>query len=95
MKTTVNNLNWRLPVCHAVTQNQILVIFKPPKDADISLGDELEVDLEKLDQEQEIINLSNGSEYKIAVKSNNVHDLRLPSGYGKSRFPNLSRRLES
>ena len=92
MKASVVKLNLYLPTCEARTRNDIIISFCPPVDGSIKLSDELELDLERLDIEQNVLNLRTGQTIRLKVEKQNVHDLRLPGGHGTSRFPALDRR---
>ena len=94
MKASVVKLNFRHRAAsvQAVTKNHIAVAFSVPLDASISLSHNLELDLEKLDVEQSITNLTIGQLLRIRIASNDVHDLTLPVGHGTSRFPSVDRR---
>lgn len=92
MQATVKKLNLSLPYCDAETSNEILVVFKPPTNGNLALGDVLDIDLTILDEEQEIKNLTKDKEFTILVKRNDIHDLRLPPSHGTSRLPSLERR---
>jgi hypothetical protein len=92
MKASVVKLNLYLPVCEARTRNDIIIAFRPPVDGSIALSDELEFDLERLDTEQDVLNLRTGHKIRLKVEKQNIHDLRLPGGHGTSRFPSLDRR---
>ena len=94
MQATVQKVNLSLPYCDAKTPNDILIVFKPPFDAIPHVGDILDVDLMTLDQEQTITNLNQDQKYRITIKSNDLHDLRLPASHGSSRFPSVERRLD-
>jgi hypothetical protein len=87
-------INWSLPTCSARTQNEILVAFKPPVEKGLSLADVLEIDLECLDAPQQVSNITTGKKFAVVLKSNDVHDLRLPMKHGGSRFPSAERRRE-
>jgi len=92
MIAKVVKLNKSLPVCEAATENDILVVFKPPTANSINLSDILDIDLDKLDISQTAKNLTQKDSIELFIKSNDVHDLRLPSGHGTSRFPDSKRR---
>jgi len=94
MRAIVQKVNLSLPYCDAKTANDILLGFKPPLDAPPRVGDILDVDLLTLDQEQTITNVSQDQEYRIAIKSIDLHDLRLTASHGASRFPSVERRME-
>jgi hypothetical protein len=84
-------INWLLPTCSARTDNDILVAFRPPSQKGLSLSDTVEINLERLNVPQEITNLTTGSKFVVAIKDNDVHDLRLPMKHGGSRFPSIDR----
>jgi hypothetical protein len=92
MKATVVKLNLYLPSCEALTGNEIIIAFRPPVDGSIRLSDELDFDLERVDTEQDIVNLRTGQAIRVKVEKQNVHDVKLPGGHGTSRFPALDRR---
>ncbi len=94
MKATVIALNAVLPTCSARTKNDILVVFRPPLGAQIDLDDILVFDLLALDQVQSVENLTKLQHIAVEVRSHDIHDLRLPSGHGTSRFPSDERRKE-
>ena len=91
MKATVMMLNLHLPVCRAETENRIGFAFSPPLDRSISLSDKLEVDLEQLDVEQDVKNLTTGKLVRLKIASQDVYDLNL-RGRNPDRFPTLERR---
>lgn len=93
MKASVIKLNFYLPIGEARTGNDIIIAFLPPTDGTVSLSDELELDLTRLDVEQDAINLTTGKPVRLKIEMQNVHDLRLPGGHGTSRFPSLARRM--
>ncbi len=92
MKATVVMFNSHLPTAQALTGNSIAVAFRPPLDGSIALSHELDLDLENLDVEQVVTNLTTGQPLRLRIATHDVHDLRLPSGHGTSRFPSLERR---
>lgn len=92
MLAKVVKLNKSLPVCEAATENDILIVFKPPTENSINLSDILNIDLDQLDRSQIAINVTQEHPIELFIKSNDVHDLRLPSGHGTSRFPDSKRR---
>ena len=95
MRAVVQKLNLSLPYCDAKTENEILVVFRPPTDIPPQLGDVLDIDLQILDSEQTIRNVTQDTSHRIIIHSNDIHDLRLPGGHGTSRFPSLQRRIEA
>ena len=74
------------------TTTDILIVFRPPVNAQVDIGDVLQVDLEALDQIQEAQNLTKNTRLAVELRSHDVHDLRLPSGHGAARFPTDERR---
>jgi len=95
MQATIQKLNLSLPYCDAKTATDILVVFRPPTTPPLQLGDIIDVDLFQLDAEQMIYNVSRGFSFRAIIKSNDIHDLRMPGGHGTSRFPTVERRSES
>jgi hypothetical protein len=92
VKATVSTFNPSLQYCDAITENQISVVFKPPLDGSVKVGDVLDVDLEKWDIPQSVRNLTTGTTIQIRINRNDMHDLRLSAGHGTSRFPSAERR---
>jgi len=95
MKATVIALNAALPTCSARTKSDILIVFRPPSGAQVDIDDILEFDLLALDQVQCVQNLTKRLDIAVEVRSHDIHDLRLPSGHGTSRFPSNERRKEA
>jgi len=96
MQAKVHVINPNLPISdqvyyEALTANEILFVFSLPKPIFLKLGDILEIDQFGLDNPQTIKNLTSGHDFQVVIKSNNVHDLRLPGGHGTSRFPAIGR----
>ena len=94
MHAIIQQLDENLPYCDAKTATDILVVFRPPASPALRLGDVLDVDLFQLDREQTIHNVSHGFSFPAVIKSNDIHDLRMPGGHGTSRFPSVARRSE-
>jgi len=92
MTAVVVSLNASLPTCSARTQNDILVVFRPPQGVRIDVGDVLDFDLFALDRVQDVENTTKRERIAIEVRSHDIHDLRLPSAHGTSRFPSDERR---
>jgi hypothetical protein len=76
----------------AKTENNILIVFSRPLDGSLSLSDQLDIDLEQLDREQDVTNLTTGKIVRLTIKKMDVHDLSLPMRHGRSRFPSSVRR---
>lgn len=95
MKATVVKLNFNYPTGEARTANDIVVAFRPPLDGSVSISDQLEINLELLDTEQDVVNLTKGRTVRLMIESQNLYDLRLPGGHGIRRFPSLERRRGS
>ena len=79
-------------VVQAVATNGVAIAFAEPEGAALRLSDVLAVDLEIIGVEQLVANLTTGRPFKLALPERDVHDMRLPSGHGTSRFPSLARR---
>ena len=77
--------------CRVQLGNDILVVFQEPAAVPLALGDSLWFHDLKLDATVLVQNLSQRVEFEAYVASNNVHDLRLPSGHGTSRTPSIER----
>ncbi len=75
----------------AVTANEIMVRFLLPVGTQVSLSDEFDFDLERVDCEQDVPNLTKGTTHRVRVEEQNIGDSRLPGGH-VSRFPSLERR---
>jgi len=76
----------------ARTANEILIVFSLPNRDAVSVGHELEVDLEHTDHVQDVPNHTTGKTVAINIAKNDIHDLRMPMRQGGSRFPSSDRR---
>jgi hypothetical protein len=94
MRAVIQKLDLNLPYCDAKSAQEILFVFRPPSKELLHVGDIIELDALALDASQEILNVSTGEKFAVKIYKNDVHDLRLPSGHGKSRFPSRERLLE-
>jgi hypothetical protein len=74
----------------ALTANELLFVFSAPTGR-FNLGDSLELDIGLIDMPQAPKSSSTGASVEVVIKSNDVHDLRQPSGHGSSRFPSKER----
>lgn len=92
MLARVVKINTDSPTAQAVTDNEIAIAFRPPLDGSLSLADQLDLDLNVLDTEQDVLNLTTGKKLRLRIEKQNVHDLRLPGGHGTTRFPSQDRR---
>jgi hypothetical protein len=90
-KVTVLNISFQL--ARAQTENDLAFSFRMPRDAELTMSDEIEVDLEQLGREQDAVNHSKGKRFKLKIEPFNVQDLKHPH----TRFvpPNLARRRGS
>jgi hypothetical protein len=91
MRATIQKLNMSLPYCDARTAHDILFIFRPPTTGLLHVGDIIELDPDVLDAPQKALHVATGERFPIEIHKNDVHDLRLPSGHGTSRFPSPER----
>lgn len=91
MRATIQKLNMGLPYCDARTANDILFVFRPPASGLLHVGDIIELDPHILDAPQTAFHMPTGENFSIEIHKHDVHDLRLPSGHGKSRFPTPER----
>jgi hypothetical protein len=76
----------------AVSDNGIVVQFPEPLGMSFHLQEVLSVDLELVDVEQKVTNISTGAAFPLVIPRRDVHDVRLPMAHGSSRFPSLARR---
>ncbi len=90
MKARVKVLNPTFRMARAETTNDLAISFRLPKEGSIELSDELDLDLERLDTEQEARNLTKGQAVRLKIDSFNVMDLRLRDS--RIEVPSLSRR---
>jgi hypothetical protein len=95
MRATIQKLNANLPYCDAKTAQDILFVFIPPSPDLLHLGDVIEFEPQYFDAPQVVLNVSTGKKFTVELHKNDVHDLRLPNGHGKSRFPSQERFLET
>jgi hypothetical protein len=90
MKATVTRLTVHR-VCEARTQNEILFVFGLKLEVSVNVGDELELGEPVLTGVLHIHNLTRGETFDAAIKSHDVHDLRIPVKHGGSRTPTIER----
>lgn len=91
MELTVIKLNKELQSCSAQTRNEILVVFPLPEGHDIGLGDKLIIHEFRMDADVSICQNANKRAFRVYIRSDNVHDLRLPMHHGVSRTPSHER----
>jgi len=91
MELTVIKFNNELQSCSAQTRNEILVVFPLPEDHGIGLGDKLIIREFQTDAEVSICHNANKRAFRVYIRSDNVHDLRLPVHHGVSRTPSPER----
>jgi hypothetical protein len=91
MRATIQKLNMSLPYCDAKTEHDILFVFSPPTSGLLHVGDVIELDPHVLDSPQAALHTPTGERFTITIHKHDVHDLRLPSGHGTSRFPKPER----
>src|ERR1700690_2746834 len=87
MRATIQKLNMSLPYCDARTAHDILFVFRPPASGLLHVGDVIELDAHILDAPQTALHVPTGESFSIEIHKHDVHDLRLRSGQGTSRFP--------
>jgi len=75
----------------ARTENNILIVFTIVGHEKLALSEEIEVDLPSLLTSQSVTRLKDGSTLRIKLRPNDLHDLDLPGGHGKSRTPTPGR----
>jgi hypothetical protein len=90
MKACVTVLNPSFGMARAETANELAIFFRVPKEGVVALKDELEVDLERLDVEQDARNLTTGRAIRLKIGAFGVTDLRLTDP--SLRVVDLSRR---
>ncbi len=90
MKARVKVLNPSFRMACAETPNALAVYFRVPNEDSLGLSDELDLDLERLDTEQDVRNLTRGKSVRLKIDSINVRDLRNPRA--RIQVPSLSRR---
>ena len=95
MRAVIQKLNWNLPYCDAKTAHDILFVFRPPTNGLLHVGDPIEINQNILDTEQTAMHIPTGEKFKIEIRKNDVHDLRLPCKHGSSRFPSPERFCEA
>jgi hypothetical protein len=93
MKMMIQKISKEHSVVNAVAENGILAVFRVCDLTAVNIGDSLEIDLMRLDENQNVENLTSMKSLSICIQANDVHDLRLPGGHGTSRFPSIERRL--
>jgi hypothetical protein len=82
-------------MCSARTDNQILFVFALPTDVAVHVNDELTIANPSLDGVLRIANVTRRTSFDTSIKSNDVHDLRLPTSHGTCRTPSLTRLLDN
>jgi len=93
MRAIVTLLNTQFSAARATTTNELGIAFRLPTEGSVSLSDELDVDLQLLDVEQRVHNVTTGETLHLVIASQDVVDLRLPEARWPARFPSLERRL--
>jgi hypothetical protein len=93
MRATVQKLNQMFHYCDALSENQILFIFRPPEFG-MHIGDVIEFDEEQLDEPQTAVNITSGGSFTLEIWRQNVHRLRIHSGQRTVPSP-LAENLET
>ena len=91
MELTVVKFSKGLRTCSAQTANEILVVFSMPPELAVSVGDKLVVPEFRMDAEVELLHERAGASFRVFIRSQDVHDLRLPAAHGTSRTPSPDR----
>jgi len=91
MELTVIRLNEQLRSCSAQSHNEILVVFQLPKEHGIGLGDKLTIPEFRMDADVSIRHNPTEQTFHVFIRSDNVHDLRLPTQHSGSRTPSADR----
>ena len=89
MKAIITRTSSQHDSVEARTGNDILIVFSCPDE--FKLNDEVEFINFAMDGEVELKNHTRGTSNLVVIKTNNVHDLRLPMSHGRSRIPSLER----
>jgi hypothetical protein len=90
MKAHVTVVNPSFGMARAETANDLAVFFRLPRMGSVAQSDDLDLDLERLDVEQDARNLTNGTIVRLRIGPLSVTDLRLPNG--RLHVAELSRR---
>jgi hypothetical protein len=90
MRATIQKLNMTLPSCEARSDNDILFAFRPPA-AGLHVGDIIEFDHTTIEASQAARNITTGETFQLHLRERDIHDLRLPTEHGSSRFPTPER----
>ena len=91
MELTVNKINQDLRHCDAQTLNEILVVFPLPEAPRIRPGDTLIIPDFRTDAEVTVLHQATNESFRVLIRADNVHDLRLPIQHGSSRTPSPER----
>ena len=92
MIVTIQQLNTSIGSCVATSTNELSFHFSLPSNLRLSIGDTIEIDATAIDTLQNAIHLPTGSFFKVCLKPNNLHDLRLKTQHhGDSRTPSNER----
>ena len=90
MKAQVTVVNSSFGMARAETANDLAVFFRVPKVGAVAVSHELDLDLERLDVEQDARNLTTGEPVRLKIGAFGVTDLRLRDN--RIHVPELSRR---
>ena len=91
MKAVVSSFNRTINNYQARTDNDIAISFAIEDTTTLRLNEVLEVDLPSLLQTQSVRVARTGQVVRVRLRDIDIHDLRLPSGHGKSRTPSPER----
>ena len=78
MHATVKKINQMLHYCDAMSDEHVLVIFRPPASG-LHVGDIIEFDEETLGEPQNAVNLTMGNSFSLELYPHNLRPLRLTS----------------
>jgi hypothetical protein len=79
--------------CEVVTANQIAVAFAPPQGLACKLNDRIRFTglLDENDAPVWVQNVTQEWSVRVAIRNDNIHDLRLPVRHGGNRTPTRER----
>lgn len=77
--------------CEARSGNDILFVFCPPSLQPVRLGDAIELDPNRLERPQIMLNVTTGVRFTSVLRQRNVRDLRLFQNTGLLSFPQPER----
>ena len=95
MRAVVTSFNRSLNNWQVRTESDIAVSFSIEDGSTLRLNEELEVDLPRVVELQEMVRVTTGQILRVRLRAHDLHDLRLPSGHGTNRQPSAERLNEA